>query len=139
MARVSFGRPGLLRVQTKCLTVLRDIAYNQDMTNSPFTPTPGIGIAAGVREFLRSLSDEDLDETRALLVGIAGYGTVALDRVDAEIARRAEIKINRHMDVEYGPNPYGFTADDISAKHDASWYESRQTEDEFLAEMGVAL
>jgi hypothetical protein len=108
------------------------------MTDTTFAPTPGIGIAAGVREFIRSLTDEDLDETRALLVGIEGFGTVGLDRIDAEIARRAEIRLNRGMDAEYGSNPYGFTLDDVRAKHDASWYESRQTEDEFLTEMGVS-
>jgi hypothetical protein len=57
------------------------------------------------------------------------------NRVLNEAGRRAEIKLNRAFDAKYGPNPFGFTTDDVAAKHDASWYESRQTEEQWLSEV----
>lgn len=82
----------------------------------------------------RQMDDEGLQDAWSLAqaLGLRETGR----RVHAEMARRAEIKMERRMDVEYGSNRYGFTVDDIAADHDASWYESRQTEDEWLAESG---
>ncbi len=81
-------------------------------------------------------ADEDLDmlvRTNALAL----VKSLAPDRAavaEREIARRAEIRLNRRMDVEYGSNRYDFTVDQINEKHDASWYASRQTEEEALSE-----
>lgn len=83
---------------------------------------------------IREMDDEGLQEAWSLATSLR---LPALgNRLYAEIGRRAEIKMERRMDVEYGSNRYGFTLDDIAADHDASWYESRQTEDEWLAESG---
>jgi hypothetical protein len=79
---------------------------------------------------IRQLDDEDLEATLDWSVNLATRTAVRF-----EIARRAEIKLNRGMDAQYGPNPFGFTVGDVSAKHDASWYESRQTEEQWLSEV----
>lgn len=60
-----------------------------------------------------------------------------INAVKQEAMRRAEIRMARWTSVEYGGNPFGFTFGDIAAKHDASWYDSRQTEAQFLTETGV--
>jgi hypothetical protein len=85
---------------------------------------------------VRSLDDEAIDSLYPFAVSLGERDYLA-SLILREAARRAEIRMNRSMDVQYGGNRYGFTMDGIAAKHDASWYESRQTEDEFLAEMGV--
>ena len=83
----------------------------------------------------RTWDDEKLDSSVALVSRYIFMGTPEYrsdlpkssfgewaDKVNAEAARRAEIRINRG---EYGE------------KHDASWYESRQTEEQFLSEIGA--
>lgn len=69
----------------------------------------------------RQLDDEAIDE---LLRTTACGGA----NVIAETQRRAEIRVNR---VIYGT----ITQDEAYAKHDAAWYDSRQTEEQWLAEM----
>ena len=89
-----------------------------------------------------TMDDETLDFALDVANSTRPYvstekGLAFLARIDREVARRAEIKIERGMAAQYGPNPYGFTLDDVYAKHDASWYASRQTEEQFLDEMGA--
>lgn len=50
------------------------------------------------------------------------------EAVAREAARRADIRINR----------WAVGEADLSEQHDAPWYESRQTEEQWLAEMGEA-
>lgn len=77
---------------------------------------------------VRTLSDERLD----LAYSVVGQtGNVA-----REIRRRAEIRINRLFMSADERAAYGIVRDEINLPHDASWYESRQTEAQFLAEMG---
>ena len=71
----------------------------------------------------RALDDEAIDAF--LAAGDFGQANVM-----NEAARRAEIRVNRAFD--------GMPISEIYVKHDASWYESRQTEEQFLDEMGVA-
>jgi ATP-dependent Clp protease ATP-binding subunit ClpA len=90
-------------------------------------------------ESARNLPDEDLEHATRLVhqyVTRSKRPPLAQALID-ESARRAEIRINRGMAAQYGPNPHGFTVEDVNAKHDAAWYESRQTEEQFLAESGV--
>lgn len=84
----------------------------------------------------RQMDDEALNDAWSLVQAL-GLPTTG-NRLYAEMSRRAEIKMERRLDVEYGSNRYGFTLDDIAADHDASWYESRQTEAEWGAETGQA-
>lgn len=72
---------------------------------------------------LRQMDDEGLDELATMLQDFGSYGwTSALgQRLQAEQARRAEIRMERG---EYGE------------AHDAWWYNSRQTEEQWLAEVG---
>ena len=88
------------------------------------------------REFIEALDDESIDQLLPFAVPLAA-GDLLADLVKAEASRRAEIRLNRGMDAQYGPNPFGFTIDDVQAKHDAAWYASRQTEAQFLEEMGA--
>lgn len=88
---------------------------------------------------IRAMDDEALDAILdgALIVRLrTGVRLPVVDQVYAEQARRAEIRMCRRMDVEYGDNRYDFNLDNIGQPHDASWYESRQTEAEWLQEMG---
>jgi hypothetical protein len=84
----------------------------------------------------RTWTDEDLDEAYAFTMRAGFAGGELVEAISREIARRAEIRLNRRADVEYGSNRYGFTADEIDQAHDAPWYESRQIEAEFFAEVG---
>ena len=68
---------------------------------------------------VRDLPDEDLEALAAILSPFAD--TPGQRIVTTELARRAEIRMERQ---EYGE------------MHDASWYRSRQTEEQWLAEMG---
>lgn len=71
----------------------------------------------------RTFDDETLDAATASWIGRASDEPVLIDwfaKVDAEAKRRAEIRLARG---EHG-------------QHGASWYESRQTEEQFLEEMG---
>lgn len=96
----------------------------------------------------RTFDDEALDAAYEMAFRLPDVlrGTTEADtavgrwvnKVKQEAMRRAEIRLSRGTAVEFGPNPHGFTFGDIDAKHDASWYDSRQTEAQFLAEMGVA-
>ena len=75
-------------------------------------------IAADLRE---NVDDEELYS----IAGLTPIGPATRQLRDialAECARRAEIRINRE---EYG------------GLHDASWNNSRQTEAQWLSEMGV--
>jgi hypothetical protein len=80
----------------------------------------------------RTWDDEMIDAaiaatiTRGVAAALPGGTLAALFRkVDAEAARRAEIRIER---------VYGgiITAAELVEKHDASWYDSRQTEQQWL-------
>jgi hypothetical protein len=74
-----------------------------------------------------TFDDESLD---LALIGVAKLREVSRtggvrdwsERVIAEAARRAEIRINRS---------------EPGAVHDADWYASRQTEEQFLEETGA--
>lgn len=76
-----------------------------------------------IENTIRRLDDEDLDEAMQMVAKAGGLlaGRMA-DLVNAEIAKRAEIRIMR-----------GTPAVE---KHDADWYASRQTEEQWLAEIG---
>lgn len=92
----------------------------------------------------RTWDDEALDEALPLAATIGRTvqtGPMSNDLVRnaraivAEAARRAEIRINRMQAVHWGPNRYDDTEANIVQKHDASWYESRQTEEQWLGEV----
>lgn len=83
----------------------------------------------------REWTDEDLEEADAFLRKAGFSGGEAAQKVANELARRAEIRLNRGMAVRYGENIYGFTEGEIAQKHDASWYEPRQTVEQWLEEV----
>lgn len=72
---------------------------------------------------LRQMDDEGIEEMAALVgeFGAYGWSTPLGQRVAAEQARRAEIRLCRG---------------EMGEAHDASWYESRQTLDQWLDEQG---
>ena len=90
---------------------------------------------------VRSFDDELLETAAASRIARHSTHPVLVEwfaKVDAEVARRAEIRCARLYEIAFGDNRYGFTeADVVDGKHDASWYESRQTESEWLSEVGA--
>lgn len=81
----------------------------------------------------RTWDDEKIDEAYNVAAAMAatGGGTwqAAGEAVLREAAIRAEIRMNR---VASGM----ITVAELAEKHDAAWYASRQTEEQWLAEMG---
>ena len=75
----------------------------------------------------REMDDEMLQEGITLLAEARLTVTTMFIALTAEQSRRSEIKLCRVVD--------GMIT--LAEKHDASWYASRQTEEQFLAEMGV--
>lgn len=75
----------------------------------------------------RTFTDELLGFATASEIARHSSDPVLVDwfaKVDAEAARRAEIRINRWNTYFMG-NPFGFTLEEISLQHDAAWYEPR--------------
>lgn len=78
-----------------------------------------------MQELIRQLDDESLEELSG-----ANQGGVGSWMFRDELARRAEIRINRVFDGTLSQAAVG-------EKHDASWYNSRQTEEQWLQEVGA--
>ena len=76
------------------------------------------------------MDDEMLQEGITLLAEARLTVTTMFIALTAEQSRRSEIKLCRVVDGMITPA-------ELAEKHDASWYASRQTEEQFLAEMGV--
>lgn len=82
---------------------------------------------------IRTLDDEDLEVVHRASLAVGAEIEDWQTQVQREVARRAEIRVSR---IYFGAE-YGFAASNVVGSHDASWYESRQTEEQFLQEMGV--